>query len=115
MISMSRDAGDSPAAAFAREAVHRSFTKPNKVGFTRALLESMSEIPIFSPAGIYCGHATSYDVDLGRLCKVIERTLRGLYFHEFKVRVPDDKKCVIYALDGFAAADLETRAKIAKF
>jgi hypothetical protein len=113
MMSM-REGVDNPAAAFARDAVHRSFTKPNKIGFTWALINSINEIPIFSPAGIYCGHAASYDVNLDRLGKVIERTMRGLYFHEFKVRLPDDRKCVVYALDGFATVDLETSSKIGR-
>lgn len=113
MISM-REGVDNPAAAFARDAVHRSFTKPNKIGFTWALINSINEIPILSPAGIYCGHAASYDVNLDRLGRVIERTMRGLYFHEFKVRLPDDRKCVVYALDGFATVDLETSSKIGR-
>lgn len=112
MIAMRRDVGDNPAAAFAREAVHRAFTKPNKIGFTHALLKSISEVPLHSAAGLYLGHATSYDVDLGRLCNVIERTTRGLYFHEFSVRLPDDNRCVTYALDGFATAGGEINAQI---
>lgn len=78
MIAMRRDVGDNSSAAFAIDAVQRSFTKPQKIGFTRALLESISELPVYSPAGLYLGHAPSYDVDLRRLCNVIERTTRGL-------------------------------------
>lgn len=109
---MNREVGDNPTAAFAREAVHRSFTKPNKIAFTRALINSMKEIPVYSPAGAHVSHATAYDVNLDRLCKVIERTMRGLHFHEFKARLADDTKCVTYALDGFATADLENSARI---
>ena len=112
MIAMRRDVGDNPSATFARDAVHRSFTKPNKIGFTRALLNSISELPVHTPAGLYLGHATSYDVDLKRVCNVIERTTRGLYFHEFEVRLPDDHRCVTYALDGFVSAGPEVNATI---
>lgn len=111
-ISISRQVGDNPAAAFAREAVHRAFTKPKKIGFTRALLASMNEVSVHSPAGLYLGRATTYDVDFMRLCNVIERTMRGLYFHEFSARLPDNARCVSYALDGFAGADLENIGKI---
>ena len=114
MIAMRRDVGDNPSAAFAIDAVHRSFTKPHKAGFTRALIESINELPVYSPAGLYVGHATSYDVDLQRLCNVIERITRGLYFHEFKVRLPDDQGCKTYALEGFASAGLEVSAKIGR-
>jgi len=114
MITMRRDVADNPSATFAADAVHRSFTKPHKIGFTRALLESIKERPVYTPAGLYLGHATSYDVDLQRLCKVIERTTRGLYFHEFKARLPDGHRCVTYALDGFASADSKVNAKIGR-
>src|SRR6185437_12606539 len=38
-IVMRRDVGDSPDAASALAAVHRSFTNPKKMGFTRALID----------------------------------------------------------------------------
>jgi hypothetical protein len=112
MISMNREVGDNPAAASARAAVHRSFTKPNKVAFTWALINSIKEIPVHSPGGLYLGHVASYDVDLNRLCNVIERTMRGLYFHEFKCRLADETKCVTYSLDGFVTADIENSASV---
>jgi hypothetical protein len=114
MVAMRRDVGDSSSAAFAIDAVHRSFTKPQKIGFTRALLDSITELPVYSPAGLYLGKATSYDVDLRRLCNVIERTTRGLHLDEFKVRLPDDQRCVTYALDGLASAGSEANATIGR-
>jgi hypothetical protein len=114
MIVMRRDVGDNPSSAFAVDAVHRSFTKPHKIGFTRALLKSINELPVHTPAGLYLGHVATYDVDLQRLCKVVERTTRGLYFHEFGVRLPDDHRCVTYALDGFASAGAEANATIGR-
>ena len=53
MIAMSRDAN--PAAAFARDAVHRTFTKAHKIGFTRALLKSIAESPVHTPASLLLG------------------------------------------------------------
>jgi hypothetical protein len=112
MLAMRKDVGDNPSAEFARDAVRRSFTKPNKLGFTRALLCSISELPVHTPAGIYLGHVPSYGVNLQRLCKVIERTVRGLYFEECNARLPDDYRCVTYALDGFAAANPKVIASL---
>jgi hypothetical protein len=113
MIAMRRDA--SPEAASAREAVHRSFTNPNKIGLTRALLDSVTQLPVHTVAGVYLGHATTYDVNLQRLCNVIERTTWGLYYDEFKVRLPDDHRCKTYALDGFTSAGPEVKAKLRPF
>ena len=102
MIAIRNDVGRHPAIAPVIGAIHRSFTKPSKIRFTGALLRSMKKSPVYSKAGLYLGHAPSYDVDLQRLCRVIERTTRGLYFSEFKVRLPDDHECKTYALDGFS-------------
>jgi hypothetical protein len=111
-IVMRRDVGDNPSAAFALAAVHRSFTKPNKIGLTRALIESMSETPIYTPAGLYLGQAETYHADFNRLCTVIKRVTEGLYYHEYGVRLPDSCKCAAYALEGFASADPDVKAKI---
>lgn len=46
----------------------------------------------------------SYDVDLQRLGRVVERTTSGLYFHEFGERLPDSHRCKSYGIDGFALA-----------
>lgn len=109
---MRSDVGDNPSAACAAEAVRRSFTKPTKKRSTRALLNSMKQLPIYTPGGVYLGHAATYDVDLKRLCNVIERTTRGLYYHEYRERVPDGHICMTYALEGFASAGSEVKALI---
>jgi hypothetical protein len=109
-----KDVGDNPSAASAIDSIHGSFTKPQESGFTRALLDSITEIPVHSPAGLYLRNATSYDVDLRRLCNVIERITRGLYFHEFKIPLPDDQQCATYALDGFRSAGSEVNATIGR-
>jgi hypothetical protein len=111
-VVMRKDVAEHPAAASVLDTVHRSFTKPHKAGFTRALLESMKEVPVYSPGGIYLGDATSYDVDLQRLCRVIERITRGLYFHEFEDRLSDLQRCVVYALDGFSLASPDIDASV---
>lgn len=105
MVTMRHDVADHPAAALVLEGVHRSLTKPQKQKFTSALLRSVREFSVHSDAGLYLGEAASCDVDLARLCKVIERTTRGLYFHEFGTRLPDDYRCKVYSLDGFSLRD----------
>lgn len=112
MVTMRHDVADNPAAAPVLDTVHRSLTKPKKVGFTRALLQSIKRLPVYSPAGLYLGHASSYDVDLQRLCRVIERTTRGLYFYELGVRLADDQRCTTYALDGFPLQDPTVTANV---
>ena len=94
---MRHDVADHPAASQVLEAVHRSFTKPRKQGFTSTLLQSVKEFEMHSQAGLYLGHGASHDVDLDRLCRVVERTTLGPYFHEFGGRLPASHHSVVYA------------------
>lgn len=109
---MRSDVDNDPTTKLVLDAVHRSFTKPQKIGFTRALIDSMSELPVYTPAGVYLGHASFFDSDLTRLCNVIERVTRGLYYHEYGARLPDAHRCVTYALDGFASAGSEDKGRV---
>lgn len=104
MISLRDGTTDSPSARAARDSALRSITKPSKVRFSLALRRSISEVNAYSPAGIYLGQRLSYSVNLPRLCKVIERTTFGLYFHEYGHTLPDSHRSKVYAADGFETA-----------
>lgn len=106
---------DTPSAIAARDSANRALTKPAKSRFTRELLRSTKNLPVYSPAGIYLGHKMSYDVDLHRLGRVVERTTSGLYFHEFGERLPDSHGCKSYGIDGFGSAGPQTTAEVKKF
>jgi hypothetical protein len=114
MVSMKSGTADNPSANAARDSALRSLTKPAKRRFSSALLSSTKDLAVHSAAGIYLGQKMSYDVDLGRLCNVIQRTTRGIYFHEFGQRLPDDHRCKAYALDGFDLAAPEILAQLRK-
>jgi hypothetical protein len=113
-IGMRRGIADNRSARSAQGAAIRSLTKPQKTGFTRALIASLGLASIHSPGGLYLGQAMTYNADVNRLCNVIQRTTCGLYFHKFGVRVPDDHICLVYAMDGFASADLDVAANARK-
>ncbi|MBB5330297.1 hypothetical protein [Tunturiibacter gelidoferens] len=82
----------------------RSLKNPNKQRFTQALLRSVNNLAVHSPTGIYIGQRLAYDVDLDRLCRVIERSTLGLHLEEFKTGIPVGHHCKAYALDRFAEA-----------
>ena len=107
MVAMRDDVGDHPAAQQAIDAVHRSFSRPSKRAFNRALINSINYQDARSDGGIHLGKRPAYDVDLSRLCRVIERVTRALFFHEVGTRLPGDHECTVYALDGFADADVQ--------
>jgi hypothetical protein len=101
ILSMREGTGESPSVRAARDAALRSLMKPAKAGFARSLLRSVSEVEAYSTSGIYLGQRLSYNVELNRLTNVIDRTTRGLYYHEYGQRLPDGHRCQVYALAGF--------------
>jgi len=112
MVAMRHDVADHPAAKQVVEAVHRSYTKPKKKGFARALLNSVQFLDVHSKAGLYLGKAAAYDVDLDRLCRVTRRITLGLFYHELGFRLPDGYRCDIYTIDGFRQTDAESVANL---
>jgi hypothetical protein len=112
MVAMRHDVGDHPSAAQLLDAVHRSFTKPDKRAFSRALLRSAKISEVYSPSGLYLGRAPTYDVDLERLCRVVKRTTLGLYFDEFAARLPDSRGCLVYSLEGFSPTALQQGSQL---
>jgi hypothetical protein len=114
MISMKNGTVDNLSSISARSSALRSLVKPDKARFTGSLLNNIREVAAFTPSGIFLGTHLSYDVDLARLCRVIERTTCGLYSHEFGARMPKGHRCRTYAVDGFGAAAPEVLDQIKK-
>jgi hypothetical protein len=59
------------------------------------VLKATRRVEVTTPAGLYLGHATGYNVDLVRVNRVLERIVRGLYFVEREVRAPEE--AVVFA------------------
>lgn len=49
--------------------------------FARAFLDTIQMADLRSPAGLYVGRVGTYWVDAERLCNVVARVIRGLFFH----------------------------------
>lgn len=111
-VSFKDGIAENSSVRAARGSALRALTKPRKAAFRQSLIDSMRDVAIYSPAGIYLGEGTSYHVDLARLCKVIERTTRGLYSHELKARLPEHHRCMVYAVDGFGRPSAEIRTQL---
>jgi hypothetical protein len=82
------DVDGHPDAMRAREVVIRSLARPEARGFLMSVLETLREVDLRTPAGLYLGRAGSYVIDPPRLCRVAERTAKGLLYHHLGYRVP---------------------------
>jgi len=114
MVRLRADVLDHPAAKQLLPTVFRSLTKPKKHRFAQSLYRSMKELEITTPAGIYLGKQPSYDVDFTRLDRVAKRIAKGLFFYEWKTRLPDSHDMIAYSESGLANIGAETKRKLQK-
>jgi hypothetical protein len=102
MMVLKERAGNHPEAEAIRESVFRGLSMPQKRRFKQKILGGIRQVALRSPAGLHLGKALSYEVDLIRIKRVVERITRGLYWHHYDhARLPDDCSIMVWPEDGF--------------
>ena len=96
MLCLSQDAGDSTEAQKNWAPILRSLERPQAQGMKKALLESIRPVQAMTWSGIHLGVKMGFHIEFDRISRVIERTVRGLYFNEQKRRLPDGHDVVVY-------------------
>lgn len=81
-VCLREDAGNSPQARENWAAIFRSLDRVEAGGLRKSFSADIRSVQLRSQAGIYVGRYLSYDVDLVRIRRVVERIVRGLYFAE---------------------------------
>ncbi len=100
VLTMIEGVDQNPDAAKLLEAVHRSFNKPKKRGFTRSFIKTLRLVPRTTETGIYVGTSPSLEFDKTRILSTAERIIQGLYWIEKGIRLSPDRKVTAYwALD----------------
>jgi hypothetical protein len=113
MLVMRHDVASHPAAARLLDSVHRAFTRPEGRGLTTALLKTVREVEIRTlGSGLCLGQGATYQADVHRLDAVMRRTVRGLYFHEAGVRLPDTHHVTLFSVAGLQNPDADTEATL---
>ncbi len=64
MLTLREDTYNHPDVGQILPTVFRSLRKPEKVGFTKSLQNSMREVNVRSPSGLYLGVKASYNVNI---------------------------------------------------
>ncbi len=77
------DAGEHPKAQANWESIFRSLNRKEATGLRKSFLADFRPVHLHTPAGLYIGSRLGYDVDMTRIRRVVERTVRGLYFTEY--------------------------------
>lgn len=108
MVSMRHDVTGTPDAREAWAASLRGFARPEKQRMRAATQRSITRKERFK-GSIYLGRAPAYNVDLSRLCRPIERIVRGLYWSEFGKRLPGDYEVATFSLDMLDSTNIQTQ------
>ncbi len=80
----------SPAAdrVLRRLAASHARGRRRLTGLARKLQKSIRAVEIQSPAGLYLGTTSALAIDTQRANRVLEKIVRGLFFHEFQRPLP---------------------------
>jgi hypothetical protein len=68
----------------------RALNKPKKRKYARRIRHSMEPIELYSKSGLFIHRTAQINLDLRRLLRVVEKTIRGLYYKISNKPVPVD-------------------------
>jgi hypothetical protein len=77
-----------PVAAELMPGLLRAFQMPQKQGFVRSITDTIRFADVVTPTGLYTGVAPTVQIAQDRLRRALERYTRGLFYHEFRRRLP---------------------------
>lgn len=100
MLCLSQDSGDSPEAQKNWAPIFHSLERPEAQGMKKSFLGSIRPVQAMTWGGIHLGRKMGFTVKFDRISHVIERTVRGLYFHEQRQRLPEGHEVGVYCDEG---------------
>lgn len=75
--------------------IFRALAYPEAKWMKQKLVNDTHEVDVVTPGGIFIGKRMAFDVDMHRICSVVARIVRGLYFVENRVPLPADKDVLV--------------------
>jgi hypothetical protein len=81
-ISMREDIASHPAASDIWSTVFRSLSRSQSTGLKKQVFLDLRYVNLKTSSGLYLGKSIGYVVDMKRIRRVVEHTIRGLYFIE---------------------------------
>jgi hypothetical protein len=97
-ICLSQQTGNNSPARINRETIIRSLGRSEAMGFKNKIISDINIIPFLKPKGVI-GPRLAYYVDLNRIFRVVEKTVKGLFFHETGQRLYSPYEVKIYSDD----------------
>ncbi len=90
-----------PDVIKARPTLLRSLQNPRKLGMRNALLKNIVLTELVTPSGIFIKKQLAIQTDMKRLSRVMSRTMKGLFYHHNKYRLPDGYDARVIDQDSF--------------
>jgi hypothetical protein len=89
----------SPAAkAQIGESVLRSFHMPERKHYCQSFMDNVVDIDLVSSGGIYLGKANGLKIHESRLVNIAGKIVKGLFYHEYGLILPDSHSAVAMPL-----------------
>jgi hypothetical protein len=74
--------------------LHRTYTK--ELGLRKIIANSLNQVDHVTPSGIYLGKRWQISIDHNRLNNVLKKIIRGLFWLEYKERLPEGAPITIH-------------------
>ncbi len=94
VLAASEEASGHPTAQTLLSPISRSLNRPEGPGFANLVFDSLTTVNAYTRSGIYFGAMPALRVDRARLTRIVEKVIRGLFFEEYKKRLPNSHKVV---------------------
>lgn len=79
---------------------YRGLKWSTKRGMAHNLVKNIRHGPTYTNSGIYLGNRSTYNVDLYRLDRVMERIIKGLFYHHAGYVLPKEYIARSFSVDG---------------
>jgi hypothetical protein len=79
--------------------VRRSLARNSRL--RKEMTKVLGKRPRFTPSGLYAGSGLSFEVDIPRFNRVVEKTVRGLFYYKSQYPLPTDQSVNVFQGNGF--------------
>jgi hypothetical protein len=110
-LNVREELSSHPAVQKGQPGVLRSLLDPKKPGMRQSFLNNIRFVEQVTPGGIFIRNHFALQVNTDRLRSVIKRTMRGLFYHHKKHRLPERYDVLVCDEENFVKWPDHERAK----
>jgi len=100
ILSIRMDVHEHPDAKQNWKAIFESLRRLSNYKYVKYLFNERRKVDLFSRSGLYIGDTIAVKFDMDRLCKVVNRIIKGLFFLHMGAIIPAEYTITIYPIEG---------------